>query len=92
VLLRLSDLWRHRLDREATSCPPLSLSLKVTPRLISPGRERSIAKLAAPFGSLAPFKRSLRHAVGFSIQCGRRVEIQQSVKKTPGESALNPLF
>jgi hypothetical protein len=41
VLLRLSDLWRHGLDREATFCPPLSLSLKVTPNLISP--ERSLA-------------------------------------------------
>ena len=48
MLLRLSDLWRHRLDREATSCPPLSLSLKVTPRLIRPQRERSFRCSLAP--------------------------------------------
>src|SRR6516165_11571193 len=60
VLLRLRGLWRQRLDRKATSHPPLSLSLKVTPRLISPGTERSFRRFAAPFRSLA----ALRHAVG----------------------------
>ena len=65
MLLRLSDLWRHWLDRKPTSCPPLSLSLKVTPSLISSGRERSIAKFAAPFGSLAPLNARSATPLGF---------------------------
>ena len=59
MLLRLSER-RHRLDRKATFCPPLSLSLKVTPNLIGPERELSVATFVAPFGSLAPLKRTLR--------------------------------
>ena len=65
MLLRLSDLWRHRLDRKATSCPPLSLSLKVTPSLISPERERSFRRFAAPFGSLGPLYAPSAKPLGF---------------------------
>jgi hypothetical protein len=67
------------------------LGLKVTLNLIGPERQLSIAA-AAPFGSLAPLKRTLREAVGFLVKAAGRVEIQQSVKKTPGEFAVNPLF
>ena len=67
MLLRLRVLWRHRLDRKTTSRPPLSLSLKDTPRLISAERERSFRRFAAPFGSLAPLNARFRHAVGLSI-------------------------
>ena len=92
MLLRLSDLWGTGWIVRRPLCPPRSLSLKVTPRLISPEGECGFARFAAPFDSLAAFKRTLRHAVGLSISGRRRVEIQQSVNKTPRESALNPLF
>jgi hypothetical protein len=65
VLLRLRGLWRQSLDRKATSRRPLSLSLKVTPYLISPGRERSFARFAAPFGSLAPLNARSATPLGF---------------------------
>ena len=65
MLLRLRVLWRHRLDRKTTSRPPLSLSLKDTPRLISAERERSFRRFAAPFGSLAPLNARSATPLGF---------------------------
>ena len=65
MLLRLRGLSRHRLDRGATSRPPLSLSLKLTPRLFSPERERRFARFAAPFGSLAPLNARSATPLGF---------------------------
>ena len=67
MLLRLRGLWRQRLDRKATSHPPLSLSLKVTPRLIRPQTERSFQRFAAPFGSLAPLTARSAKPLGFQF-------------------------